>query len=144
MAFSCPLYDWRGVLDTTLCDKVCRWLATGQWFSASYYQKGFFFNYQRWKLSPKHAHAVTSIKKSTVLKLNGHLFLSCHKSSYQLTLFWEVTWLTSHFSLSQRWPLNKGAGALHRGFNSTCFISEHFSLNYLNTKFGKKGKWMNQ
>ena len=23
----------RGVLDTTLCDKVCLWLATGQWFS---------------------------------------------------------------------------------------------------------------
>ena len=26
-------YLWRGVLDTTLCDKVCQWLATGQWFS---------------------------------------------------------------------------------------------------------------
>ena len=24
----------RGVLDTTLCDKVCQWLATGQWFSS--------------------------------------------------------------------------------------------------------------
>jgi hypothetical protein len=23
----------RGVLDTTLCDKVCQWLATGLWFS---------------------------------------------------------------------------------------------------------------
>jgi hypothetical protein len=23
----------RGVFDTTLCDKVCQWLATGQWFS---------------------------------------------------------------------------------------------------------------
>ena len=23
----------RGVLDTTLCDTVCQWLATGQWFS---------------------------------------------------------------------------------------------------------------
>ena len=22
----------RGVLDTTLCDKVCQWLATGRWF----------------------------------------------------------------------------------------------------------------
>ena len=22
-----------GVLDTTLCDKICQWLATGQWFS---------------------------------------------------------------------------------------------------------------
>jgi hypothetical protein len=25
--------SWRGGLDTTLCDKVCQWLATGQWFS---------------------------------------------------------------------------------------------------------------
>jgi hypothetical protein len=23
----------RGVFDTTLCNKVCQWLATGQWFS---------------------------------------------------------------------------------------------------------------
>jgi hypothetical protein len=24
---------WWGVLDTTLCDEVCQWLATNQWFS---------------------------------------------------------------------------------------------------------------
>jgi hypothetical protein len=34
-----PLTLWvwiplgRGLLDTTLCDKVCQWLATGRWFS---------------------------------------------------------------------------------------------------------------
>jgi hypothetical protein len=27
------LHSWRGVLDTTLCDKVCQWLTTGWWFS---------------------------------------------------------------------------------------------------------------
>jgi hypothetical protein len=26
-------HSWRGVLDTTLCDQVCQWLATGWWFS---------------------------------------------------------------------------------------------------------------
>ena len=26
-------HSWRGVLNTTLCDKVCQWLATGLWFS---------------------------------------------------------------------------------------------------------------
>jgi hypothetical protein len=26
------ILPWRGVIDTTLCDKVCQWLATGQWF----------------------------------------------------------------------------------------------------------------
>ena len=25
--------SWGGVLNTTLCDKVCQWLATGRWFS---------------------------------------------------------------------------------------------------------------
>ena len=34
-----PLKLWvliqlrRGVLDTTVCDKVCQWFAAGQWFS---------------------------------------------------------------------------------------------------------------
>ena len=27
------LRSWRGVLDTTLCDQVCLWHATGRWFS---------------------------------------------------------------------------------------------------------------
>jgi len=25
--------SWRSVLDTTLCNKVCQWLAEGRWFS---------------------------------------------------------------------------------------------------------------
>ena len=25
--------SWRGVIDTTLCNKVCQWLAAGRWFS---------------------------------------------------------------------------------------------------------------
>jgi hypothetical protein len=29
-----PLRLWvRGILDATLCDKVCQWLVTGRWFS---------------------------------------------------------------------------------------------------------------
>ena len=26
-------HSWQGVLDTTLCDKVCQWLTADQWFS---------------------------------------------------------------------------------------------------------------
>ena len=26
-------HSWRGVLDTTLCDEVFQWIASGQWFS---------------------------------------------------------------------------------------------------------------
>jgi hypothetical protein len=29
-----PVVTWQSVLDTTLCDKVCQWLATGRWFSS--------------------------------------------------------------------------------------------------------------
>jgi hypothetical protein len=28
-------HSWRGVFDTTLCDKVCQWLTTGRLFSPS-------------------------------------------------------------------------------------------------------------
>ena len=33
--YSCEfeLCSWQGVLDRTLCDKVCQWLSTGQWLS---------------------------------------------------------------------------------------------------------------
>ena len=32
---SCELKNrsWQGIIDTTLCDKVCQLLATGRWFS---------------------------------------------------------------------------------------------------------------
>ena len=58
-----PTQSWRGVLDTTFCDKVCRWLATGysgclhQWNWLSRYRyrhnegdtrqndRRFFFNF---------------------------------------------------------------------------------------------------
>jgi hypothetical protein len=36
MCLSPPEFEscsWWGVLDTTLCDKVCQWLVTGRWFS---------------------------------------------------------------------------------------------------------------
>ena len=29
--------SWRGVLVTTLCDKVCQWLETGQWFFCGFF-----------------------------------------------------------------------------------------------------------
>jgi hypothetical protein len=25
-------WSWQGILDTTLCDKVCQWLEKGRWF----------------------------------------------------------------------------------------------------------------
>ena len=33
LLYRCLFYLWRGVLDTTLCDKVCQRLVTGPWFS---------------------------------------------------------------------------------------------------------------
>ena len=33
--FLCRQRSCRGVLDTTLCEKICQWLATSRWFSPS-------------------------------------------------------------------------------------------------------------
>jgi hypothetical protein len=32
--YNISICSWRDVLDTTLCDKICLWLATGLWFSS--------------------------------------------------------------------------------------------------------------
>jgi hypothetical protein len=29
-------YQWWGVLDTTIWDKICQWPTAGQWFSQEY------------------------------------------------------------------------------------------------------------
>ena len=29
-------HSWQGVLNTTLCDKVCQWLAAGRWYSPDF------------------------------------------------------------------------------------------------------------
>ena len=33
LRFELEPHSWQGVLDTTLCDKICQWLAPGRWFS---------------------------------------------------------------------------------------------------------------
>jgi len=33
LSYTFQSLSWRGVLDTKFCDKVCQWLAAGQWFS---------------------------------------------------------------------------------------------------------------
>jgi len=50
---------WRCVLDTTLCDKVCQWLATGQWLS------------QGTPISSTVCHDITEILLNVVLKHNN-------------------------------------------------------------------------
>jgi hypothetical protein len=35
VSYEFKLHSWRGVLDKTVCDKVCQWLATGLWISLS-------------------------------------------------------------------------------------------------------------
>jgi len=39
--WSCEFESWQGVLDTTLCDKVCQRFAVCQWFSPGY--PGFLY-----------------------------------------------------------------------------------------------------
>jgi hypothetical protein len=63
----------RGVLDTTLCDNVCQWLATGRWFSPRYnwniVESGVKHHnhyYERWMCT------TISIKKNVDIKFSVH------------------------------------------------------------------------
>ena len=93
-----PLKLWvrlslrRGVLDTTLSDKVCQWLAAGRWFSPG---TPVFLT------SKTDHHDITEILNTTTLTsvcllhtirlrtrgFNSSKFLSCHCKKYWLVLF---------------------------------------------------------
>ena len=36
--------SWGNVLDTTVCNKVCEWLATGRWFSPGFLNQKNWYN----------------------------------------------------------------------------------------------------
>ena len=58
----------RGVLETTICDKVCRWLPAGRWFSP-----GSLVSSTRKKLSLRHS---LNIVESDVKYHNSLLYIS--------------------------------------------------------------------
>ena len=66
-------YDERGVLDTTLCDKVCQWLEAGQWFSPG--------------------TLVSSINKTRRQDITEILFKVALNTKIRLSLWWIFTFL---------------------------------------------------
>ena len=71
--------SWRGVLDTTLCDKVCQWLATGHWFSPGTLVSSTIKNWQpryNWNVVESGAKNPTHIYVHRI----HHIDLSCYVS----------------------------------------------------------------
>jgi Ca2+/Na+ antiporter len=104
--------SWWGALDTTLCDKICQWLATGRWFSpVSFTNKSehhniteillkvaFFFYYTskikiRVRLMPEHTtitlmscqvYSYMSLKSNKMKNKNSHTVLTVPKSNSKI------------------------------------------------------------
>jgi hypothetical protein len=66
--------SWRGVLDTTLCDKVCQWLVTGRWF---------YPDIQVSSSNKNNSHDMTEILLKVSLNTINHTYL-WSKSKYLL------------------------------------------------------------
>jgi hypothetical protein len=103
--YSCELesHSWRGVLDTTLCDKVCQRLATGWWFS---------------QCTPVSSSNETDRHNITEILLKVTLNI--------ITLFYEVIWFAYlHSSLptfmNVSWRRSKARCRLFN-FHEPCFM----------------------
>jgi hypothetical protein len=68
--------SWQGVLDTTLYDKVCQWLAAGQWFSP---------------VTP-----VSSTNKTEPVTLELVIVLLFHIMHYKLAHFLDIGGIVDH------------------------------------------------
>ena len=73
-------HSWRGVLDKTVCDKVCQWLATGLWISLG---------------SPISATKVVTeiISGAKHLTYNGQMMdKKCVYVVHNIKHFWVIMW----------------------------------------------------
>ena len=98
ISISTHLCVWRGVLDTTLCDKVCHWLATGQWFSpgtpvssTNKTESHDISSVKYHKPSPPVSSAWSDLGLQRVIQLN-HLwcFLHLFLQTTQCTAIWWI------------------------------------------------------
>jgi hypothetical protein len=97
--------SWRGVLDTTLCGKVCQWLATGRWISPVL---GFSSTHKTDR------HDITEILLKVALnnftltllfKSYGTLCIYMYGTTVCFTRTWHWNWLQNtgiHFLVSIR------------------------------------------
>ena len=85
--------SWRGVLDVTLCDKVCQWLATGQWYSPGPPVSSTN------KTNRHHDIHVTEILLKVALNniTPTHRILSCHTRIAQKTWYGSISTVTPYY-----------------------------------------------
>jgi hypothetical protein len=86
-----PFYSERGVLDKTLCDKVCQWLVAGQWFSPST------------SVSSTNKTDITEILYNNPNPLFCLSYLSCIFSVYIILLYFTVSYFV-HFYCNILFP----------------------------------------
>ena len=107
-------YPWRGVLDATLRDKVCQWLAAGRWFSSATLVSST--NKYNWNIvesgikhhKPKKIITLTLIKahdacRNTLLcepYICDHMWQSHYVYGWLLFLLFRVMSYTFHSSLT--------------------------------------------
>ena len=96
----------RGVLDTTLCDKVCQWFATGRWFSLCT---------QVFSTNKTDCHNITEILSKVALNIINQIKPSSNQ--YNNVCISAISMIgtvlqTIHHS-GKRVPLDRGVGILN-------------------------------
>jgi hypothetical protein len=104
---SCEEFEsrlWRGVLDTTLCDKVCKWLAAGRWFSPV----SCTIKTNRHGIAEKMLNVALSIRMYWLRWVEFHEFIYPRELIYFQTTktgIQEIKWnLYSGFHQKKKWP----------------------------------------
>jgi hypothetical protein len=113
-------HSWRGVHNTTLCDKVCQWLATGQWISPDVPVSS---------TNKNDHHDITEILLKVVLNTLNH-YNTVWPTSSNLVLFYSIwlVWPTSSnlvlfYSIWLVWPTSSNLFL----FCSICLTSAAFT-----------------
>ena len=112
--------SWRGVLDTTLCNKICQWLATGRWFS------------QRTLVSTVNKtdrHDITEILLKVALNTINHV-----------VFYVEGAWnfLNRTNSFTSGWSFWRDCTRRWRNFiHGGGFFGTHFQYGYIVSKLSK-------
>jgi hypothetical protein len=102
--------SWQGEVDTTLCDKVCQWLATGLWFSLGTPVSS---------TNNTNRHDITEI----LLKMaSTSSYIVTIDNSSDLVLFCLVLWCWRHFQ--QYFSYIMAISFIDEGNRSTQIISQ--------------------
>ena len=108
----------RCVLDTTLCDKVCQWLAAGQWFSPNTLVSST-------NKTDRHDEILLKVAFNTIKQTTNAFIRS--------TFFWGRGIQTGWYQRGNQWPQNK-QGLKDKHWSTKHYIEIRRSSNTKPTK----------